>query len=280
MNSLIFAYKDFMSSFFKDKVVAITGGSEGIGKALIEALIPLGAKIATCGRNQDKLYDLQVQYAGHLVHTVVCDVSILEDCRSFIDSTLETYGGIDILINNAGISMRAHLIDAEIDVIKRLMDVNFYGTVFCTKLAVPSIIERKGIIVGISSIAGYRGLPGRSGYSASKFAMNGFLEAIRVELIDSGVNVMWVCPGFTASNIRNAALDKNGKAQKENPMDENRMMSAAACASYILKAIEKKQRTMVLTFTGKRLVFMNKFFPGMTDRLIKKFYYKKGQLVK
>ena len=202
-----------MSDFFKNKVIAITGGSEGIGKALVDALIPLGAKIATCGRNQDKLYSLQVQYSNQLLHTMVADVSRYDDCKNFIQSTIETFGGIDILINNAGISMRALLKDAEVDVIKKVMDVNFFGTVYCTKLALDTIIERKGTIVGVSSIAGYRGLPGRSGYSASKFAVNGWLESIRTELLDTGVNVMWVCPGFTRSNIRNAALNSKGYAQ-------------------------------------------------------------------
>ena len=103
-----------MSSFFKDKVVVITGGSDGIGKALIDALIPLGAKIATCGRNQDKLYDLQIQYSHHLLHTVVADVSRYHDCENFINSTIETFGGIDILINNAGVSMRALLKDVDV----------------------------------------------------------------------------------------------------------------------------------------------------------------------
>lgn len=269
-----------MSDFFRDKVVAITGGSDGIGKGLIDALIPLGAKIATCGRNQDKLYDLQVQYSDKLLHTLVCDVSSFEDCKKFINSTLKTFGGIDILINNAGISMRSLFENAELDVIKKVMDVNFYGTVNCTKLALPSIIERKGSIIGISSIAGYRGLPGRTGYSASKFALTGFLEALRVELADKGVNVMWVSPGFTSSNIRNAALNSSGKSQGESPMDEGRMMSPLQCAVHIIKAIEKKKRTLVLTFTGKRAVFMNRFFPAWTDKLIRKFYFKNGELVK
>lgn len=269
-----------MTDFFKNKVVAITGGSDGIGKGLIDALIPLGAKVATCGRTQDKLYDLQVLHSGKPLHTVVADVSNYNDCKNFINSTISVYGGIDILINNAGMSMRALLKDLDIDVIKRVMDTNFYGTVYCTKLALASVTARKGTIVGISSIAGYRGLPGRSGYSASKFAINGWLEAIRTELMDSSVNVMWVCPGFTTSNIRNAALNSKGKSQGESPMDEGRMMSAAECARHILRAIEKRKRTLVLTFNGKRTVLMNKFFPGWADRLVKNFFFKNGELVR
>lgn len=268
------------SDFFKNKVVVITGGSDGIGKALTDALLLQGAQVATCARNQDKLYDLQFLHSGKPLHTMVADVSNYNDCKNFIDSTIRVFGGIDILINNAGISMRALLKDLEVEVIQKVMDVNFSGTLYCTKLALNSIIERKGSIVGISSIAGFRGLPGRSGYSASKFAVNGFLEAIRTELLDSGVNVMWVCPGFTASNIRHAALNKKGQSQGESPMDEGKMMSSEECAAHILKAIKKRKRTLVLTFTGKRTVFINKFFPGLADKLARKFFFKNGELVR
>jgi short-subunit dehydrogenase len=269
-----------MNNYFQDKVVVVTGGSDGIGRGLIDMLLPMGAKIATCGRNQDKLYDLQVRHSGKPLHTVVADVSNYNDCQNFIESTLQVYGGIDILINNAGISMRALMKDTEVEVIEKLMNTNFFGMVYCTKLALNSIIERKGTIVGVSSIAGFRGLPGRTGYSASKFAMNGYLEALRTEMIDSGVNVMWVCPGFTSSNIRNAALNNRGQSQGESPMDEGKMMTAETCAKHILRAIEKRKRTLVLTFTGKRTVFMNKFFPRWADTLVKKFFFKNGELVR
>lgn len=267
-----------MTDFFKNKVVAITGGSDGIGKALADALITLGAKVATCGRNQDKLYDLQLLHSGKPLHTIVADVSNYNDCKNFIDSTIKVYGGIDILINNAGISMRALLKEADVEVIQKVMAVNFNGTMFCTKLALDSIIERKGTIVGVSSIAGFRGLPGRSGYSASKYAMTGFLEALRTEMLDNDVNVMWVCPGFTSSNIRNAALNKKGKPQGESPMDEGKMMSSETCARHIIHAIEKRKRTLVLTFRGKQTVFMNKFFPSLADKLVKRFFFKEGRL--
>lgn len=269
-----------MSQYFQDKVVAITGGSDGIGKALIELLLPMGAKVATCARNQDKLYDLQLRHSTSPLHCVVADVSNYNDCKMFIDSTIKQFGGIDILINNAGISMRSLLKDADLEVFRKLMDINYFGTVYCTKLALASITERKGTIVGISSIAGYRGLPGRSGYSASKFALNGWLEAIRTELLDDGVNVMWVCPGFTRSNIRNAALNANAEAQGESPLNESSLMSAQECAKHILDAIEKRRRTLVLTFKGKQTVFINKFFPSWADRLTRNFFFKNGRLVK
>jgi len=267
-------------SAFDNKVVVVTGGSEGIGKALVEKLLKNGARVATCGRGYEKLYELQTVHAGQPLHTFTADVSKEADCKNFIQSVIDTFGSIDILINNAGVSMRALFKDTDLDTLRTLMDVNFWGTVHCTKYALDYIIKNKGSIVGVSSIAGFRGLPGRTGYSASKFAVNGFLEALRTEVLDDGVNIMWVCPGFTTSNIRNVALDKNAKPQKENPMDEDKMMSANECADYILEAVEKRKRTRVMTFLGQRTVFMNKFFPALTDKLVRKFYFKDGDLVK
>src|SRR5688572_9359520 len=269
-----------MSNYFSNKVVVVTGGTDGIGRALVEALLTQGARVATCGRQHDKLYQLQSEFPSYPLHTIVADVSNENDCRHFIETTIKVFGGIDILINNAGISMRALLKDVSVDVIKKVMDINFFGAVYCTKYALDSIIERKGTIVGVSSIAGYRGLPGRSGYSASKFALQGFLESIRTELLHEDVHVMWVCPGFTTSNIRNAALNKDATSHGETPMDESEMMSSEECAEHILTAIRKKKRTLVLTFTGKRTVFMNKFFPGLADKLAHSFFFKDGELVK
>src|SRR5678815_4823006 len=152
-----------MTMTFSNKVVAVTGGTEGIGKALVQLLLAQGANVATCGRNQDKLYKLQVEHPTSPLHVVVADVSIHEDCQKFIQSTLKTFGKIDVLINNAGISMRAMVKDLDMSVLERVMNVNFWGSVYCTKLALPSITANKGTIVGVSSIAGYSGLPGRSG---------------------------------------------------------------------------------------------------------------------
>jgi short-subunit dehydrogenase len=264
----------------QDKVVVITGGSDGIGKALVELYLNKGAKVATCGRNYQKLYQLQSANTGKPLFIHATDVSKEIDCKGFIDAVIKEFGTIDILINNAGVSMRALVQDVDFDTIKRVMDINFWGTVYCTKFALDHIIKNKGTIVGVSSIAGYRGLPGRSGYSASKYAVNGWLEALRTELLESGANVMWVCPGFTSSNIRNAALNSKGESQGESPMDEGAMMSSEECAVHIANAIQKRKRTLVLTFTGKRAVFMNKFFPALADKLVRKFFFKNNELVK
>ncbi len=266
--------------YFKDKVAVVTGGSEGIGKALVEQLLALGCKVATCGRNSDKLYQLQILHPDKPLHTLVADVSNENDCRQLIESTIKIYGGIDILINNAGLSMRGLFNDTAIDTFQRLMNVNFWGALYCTKYALPSIIGRRGDVIGVSSIAGYRGLPGRSGYSASKYALQGWLEALRTELLNTGVNVMWVCPGFTASNIRFAALDKDAKPHGDTSMDEGKMMSAEECAQHILKSVSNRQRTLVLTFQGKLTIWLNKLFPSLADRQVHKFFFKNGELVK
>ena len=267
-------------SSFENKVVVITGGSEGIGRALVDIFLAKGAKVATCSRHFDKLYHLQSIHAGKSLMIQAADVSNEQDCKNFINGVIKLYGTIDILINNAGVSMRAMVQDVEFDTLQKVMGVNFWGTVYCTKFSLPYIIQNKGTIVGVSSIAGYRGLPGRSGYSASKYAINGWLEALRTELLESGVNVMWVCPGFTASNIRNVALNKEGKPQGESPLDEKKLMTAETCAVHIVKAIEKKKRTIVLTRQGKETVFLNKFFPSIADKLVRKFFFKNGELVK
>lgn len=269
-----------MNAYYKDKVVVVTGGTDGIGKALVTALLGFGAKVATCGRNHDRLYDLQSTHPSSPLHTLVADVSSEQDCKRFITSTVQVFGGIDIIINNAGISMRGLLKDLEVNVIKKVMDINFFGAVYCTRMALPYIIKSRGTIVGVSSIAGYRGLPGRTGYSASKFALQGFLEALKTEVMDEGVHVMWVCPGFTTSGIRDRALNDKGEKQEENPMDEGKLMPADECAWHLLKAIKNKKRTLVLTMTGKETVFLNKFFPSLADKLVHKFYFKDKQLIK
>ena len=267
-------------SIFENKIVVITGGSEGIGKALVDIFLQQGAKVATCSRNYDKLYSLQQIHSGKPLLIYTADVSKEQDCRNFMDAVIQSFGTIDILINNAGVSMRSLVADVEFDTLRKVMDINFWGTVYCTKFALPYITQNNGTIVGVSSIAGYRGLPGRSGYSASKYAVNGWLEALRTELLNTGTNVMWVCPGFTASNIRNVALNRFGKSQGESPMDESKMMSSEECAGHILKAIVKRKRTLVLTLTGKETVYLNRFFPSLADKMVRKFFFKNGELVK
>ncbi|MEO8852177.1 MAG: SDR family oxidoreductase, partial [Ginsengibacter sp.] len=187
---------------FENKIVVVTGGTDGIGKALVSEFLSGGATVATCARTAEKLTILETEYNGKPLFTMVADVNKEEDCKNFIQQTINKFKRIDILINNAGISMRGLFRETNLETLRRVMDINFWGSVYCTKFALDTILENKGTIVGMSSVAGYRGLPGRSGYSASKFALNGWMEALRTELLETGVNVMWVCPGFTKSNIR------------------------------------------------------------------------------
>ncbi|HEY6082326.1 MAG TPA: SDR family oxidoreductase [Chitinophagaceae bacterium] len=258
-----------MQQLFKDKVVVITGGSSGIGRALAVEFKTAGAKIAVCGRNLQALERMQEEMNYENLFTFRADVSVQEDCKNFIAATLEHFGSIEVLVNNAGLSMRALFKDLEdLSVLKKLMDINFYGTVYCTYYAMPAILRSRGTIIGVSSIAGYRGLPGRTGYSASKFAMQGFLEALRTENLHTGVHVTWVSPGFTASNIRNTALNKSGQAQGETPLEEDKLMSAEQVAKSILLAVSKRKRTLVLTTQGKLTVWISKLFPAWADKLI------------
>lgn len=254
----------------KEKVVLITGASSGIGRALAFAFGREGASIAICARNAESLQQVssELEQAGITTLALVADVSQENDVKALIGQTIARFSRLDILINNAGISMRSMLIDTDPAVIQKVMDINFMGTVYATRYALPYIIQTKGSIVGISSIAGYRGLPVRAGYSASKFAMNGFLEAVRTELLHSGVHVLTACPGFTASNIRFSALDAHGNAKGETMRDESNMMSAEECADYILRAVKSRKRELILTTQGKLTVFINKLFPGLADKLV------------
>lgn len=253
----------------KDKVVIITGASSGIGKALAFSFGREGAKIVITGRKEVPLMEVsqELTKAGIENLALVSDVSIEADNVEMVEKTILKYGKIDILINNAGISMRSMFADCDLNVIKSLMDINFWGTVYATKYALPFIKETKGSIVGISSIAGYRGLPVRTGYSASKFAVNGFLEALRTELLHTGVHVLTACPGFTASNIRVAALGSDGSTKGETMRDEGKMMSSEEVADRILRAVKNRDRGMILTLKGKAIIWINKLFPKLADKL-------------
>ncbi|RYG17506.1 MAG: SDR family oxidoreductase [Chitinophagaceae bacterium] len=269
---------------FKDKIVVITGASSGIGRALAEEMAKRGANVVLGARQYVTLCEitaeLQQKY-GVRALAIQADVSKEEDCETLVQQAVLTFGKVDILINNAGLSMRALFKDVDLAVLKNLMDVNFWGTVYCTKYALPEILKTTGSIVSVSSIAGYRGLPGRTGYSASKFAMNGFMECLRTELLKTGVHVMVACPGFTTSNIRVAALSQDGKAHGETSMEEGKMMTAEEVAQRICDGIEGKKRTLIMTGQGKLAVWVNKLFPKFADKKVFELFTKeKNPLIK
>lgn len=250
----------------KDKVVIVTGASSGIGKALVAGFLKRGARVVLASRTPLGEDDFPLPADKTL--QIRTDVTSETDCRNLVLSTVGKFGQIDVLVNNAGISMRALFAGLDLDVMRRLMDTNFWGTVYCTKYALPYLVESGGSLVGVSSIAGYKGLPGRTGYSASKFAMQGFLEVVRIEHLKKGLHVLIACPGFTASNIRNVALAADGTAQGESPLDESKLMPAEAVAEKIIRAVEKRKDRLVLTSQGKLTVLLNKFFPKFMDRMV------------
>ena len=253
----------------EEKVVIITGATSGIGKACAFEYGKKGWVVSVTGRNQSKLDQLSKELtSAGIGHTsILAESSSKSDNQKMVESTIEKHGRIDALIANAGIGMRALFEEMTIDVFEQVMDVNFNGTVYATKYALPHILRSKGSIIGISSINGHRGTPARTAYTASKYAMEGFFEALRTEVFKRGVHVLVVSPGFTESNIRNIALNAEGSSQGESPRDEGSMMSAETVAQAIFKAHTRKKRDLVLTSQGKLAVFLNKWIPGVLDNM-------------
>ena len=273
-----------MTNFYKDKVVIVTGASSGIGLASVYKFADLGAKVVLAARSIDKLENIVAEFNqkfsthgstaqwfnGSTVQQFLCiktDVTKEEDCKNLIEKTVEKFGKIDVLVNNAGISMRAVFKDLDLKVMHSLMDTNFWGTVYCTKYALPYLLESKGTVVGVISTAGYVGLPARTAYSASKFAVRGFLETLRIEHLYDGLHVMIFAPGFTASNIRNVALTADGSPQGETPRKEEKMMSAERVARILARGIARRRTQMVLTPLGKMTLFASRSMPRVTDQL-------------
>lgn len=258
-----------MNRFLKDKVIVVTGASSGIGEAMAREYAKMGAKVVMCARREEELQRIasEIKASGGNVVYATCDVVKEEECKRLMEVAVESFGGIDILICNAGLSMRALFDDCDLKVLHRLMDVNFWGTVNCTKYALPWIQKSKGSIVGISSVAGIHGLPGRTGYSASKYAMTGFLDTIRVENLKKGVHVMTACPGFTASNVRFSALTADGTQQGETPRDEAKMMTPEQVAHIVAKGIRRRKRLCLMEWEGRGTHLLKKFFPALVDKL-------------
>lgn len=252
------------------RVAIITGASSGIGKACALAFAEKGFVVVLAARNRVKLVETseEITQMGGTALVIQTDVSLESDCRMLIDNVIETFGQIDLLINNAGVSMRAIFETLNLDVFRQVMNINFWGTVYCTRYALPYLLQKKGSVIGISSIAGKKGLPGRTGYSASKFAMEGFLESLRIENSRKDLHVMVVCPGFTNTDIRKTAFTADGSRQEESPRDESAMMSPEEVADQVWKGYQRKKRNILLTFDGKFTVWLNKFFPSWVDKMV------------
>ena len=254
---------------FNGKTVIVTGASSGIGEALAREFATLGANVVMGARSIQKMQLIagEIRDQGGKVAYCGCDVAKEADCQELINTAVREFGGVDILICNAGLSMRAIFDEVDLEVLHRLMDVNFWGTVNCTKYALPYLQKSKGSLVGISSVAGIHGLPGRTGYSASKYAMTGFLDTIRVENLKKGVHVMTACPGFTASNVRFSALTADGTQQGETPRNESKMMTPEEVAHIVAKGIKRRKRLCLMEWEGRGTHLLKKFFPALVDRL-------------
>lgn len=254
----------------KDKVVIVTGGTSGIGESCARIFGRQGAKIAITGRNQSK-----IDHTLSLLRTegincigVLAEAGSEADNKSMAGQVKAHFGRIDMLINNAGISMRALFEELDLEVFHKVMDTNFWGTVYATKYCLPEILLNQGSIIAVSSVNGFRGTPARTAYTASKYAMNGFFESLRTEVMKKGVHILVACPGFTASNIRKNALLADGSTQSRSPREENKMMTSDDVAAAILKATLKRKRDLVLTREGKLSFFLNKWMPGVMDKIV------------
>jgi short-subunit dehydrogenase len=249
--------------------ILITGASQGIGKALAEAAAARGARVIGCARKIDLLLDLaqQIRARGGVIEIVHADVTNREDRQRLVEVAQRAFGGLDILINNAGIGATGHFADAGAERLRQIMEVNFFGLTETTRAFLPML--KKGIkpaIVNISSIAGKRAIPARSEYSASKFAVQGFSEALRAELAKDGVDVLVVCPGLTQTNFSSNMIEQKALVQ----LDHMRGMSAEDVAGHTLRAIEKGYNETCLTFQGKLMVLVSRFFPWIADIVVKR----------
>ncbi len=254
-----------------NQVVLITGASSGIGRALALTLGHAGARLGLLARRRDRLESLADELAAHTDAVVLpCDITDETACQRSVDQLAARYGGIDVVINNAGLSMNALFEDTDTQVFRRLMDVNYFGSLHIARAALPHLERSRGSITFVSSVVGKRGFPTRSGYSASKFAVHALFESLRVEWRHKGIHVGIVAPGYTDTEIREQALDAGGAPRGRVGTTVGGMMSAEQAADAIIRAAVTRRREVVLTGGGKAMVWINKLVPRLADRLAAK----------
>jgi short-subunit dehydrogenase len=261
------------SDSFSGRVIAITGASEGIGAELARQAAGKGVWLALAARNQEKLdavaEDCRARGAEALA--IRCDVAAEADCRHFIEETARKYSSLDILINNAGVSGHALLEEVtDFSWYEDMMRVNYMGSLYCTRYAIPHLRKRRGQVVAISSLAGKVGIPGRTAYSPSKAAQAMFFEALRLELKESGVDVTVVYPGVVATNIRLHGYGPDGKPAGKSGLKEDNAMSVQECARQILEATHARKRELVMTLQGRIGLWIKLVAPKLVDRMILK----------
>jgi short-subunit dehydrogenase len=260
------------SNWIEGKVVAITGGAGGIGAALAWKFGRAGARIGLIDVDEGEIKNREKELleAGVSVFTQRGDIAKESEGTAAIREIIERFGGIDILINNAGISHRGAFRDAEISTIRKVMEVNFFGSLICTKAALESILRRRGMIIVVSSIAGLTPVLGRTAYCASKHALHGLFETLRGELCGQGVHVMMVCPGFTRTNLQSKALDGKGQVASHSRTMVGREAAPSEVAESIFNGAGAKKRLLILSPAGKLSYLLFRFAPAFYDRLMTK----------
>ncbi len=259
----------------RGKVVVITGASAGIGEQLAIDLVRAGAKVALAARTKEKLDAVadKCRQAGGEALVVPTDVGDQEQCEALIDQAVDHFGKLDILVNNAGITMWSRFDEVEdLTIYDKIMRVNYLGSVWCTYYALPHIKRSRGLLVAVSSLTGKTGVPTRSGYAASKHAMQGFFDSIRIELKDSGVDVLVISPGFVETEIRAKAFDATGEAHGESRRDESKSdtMTVEECSRQMVEAIRERRRELVMTLRGKLGALVKPIAPALIDRVAEK----------
>jgi short-subunit dehydrogenase len=249
--------------------ILITGASQGIGKALAEAAARRGARVLAAARSEALLTELaqQVRSAGGTIETVTADVTSSADRRGMVEAAQRHFGGLDVLVNNAGVGATGHFAEVSPERLRTIMEVNFFGLTETTRACLPLLRQgQTPALVNISSIAGKRGIPARSEYSASKFAVQGFSEALRAELAKDGIDVLVVCPGLTQTNFSKNMLEQKARLQ----MDHLRGMTPEDVARATLRSLERGRNEVCLTLSGRLLVFVSRFFPRLADRIARR----------
>lgn len=253
------------------KTIVLTGASTGIGRELALKLASQGENLVLAARNSTALQQVAdaCNQQGGCAIAVPTDVASPDACQQLIAAAIEKFGQIDVLVNNAGISAIATFDRiTDLSIFERVMRINYLGAVYCSHYALPYLKASQGLLVAISSLCGKTGVPTRSAYVASKHAMQGFFDTLRIELRGMGVDVLVVSPGYVTTDIRQRALGSDGAPLGTSPRDESQpTLSAAACAEQILQAMERRQRELVMTAKGKALPLMKLLAPGMVDWL-------------
>jgi NAD(P)-dependent dehydrogenase (short-subunit alcohol dehydrogenase family) len=265
---------------FRDKVVVITGASGGMGSAFARRFSEAGARICLLDipgvREKSDHLAGEIGRAGGRARVYDCDVTDEGQCRMVMEQVIRDLGGIDLLINNAGITHRSAFIDTSPEVVRRVIEVSLFGSINCTSAAIGSIVERNGLVVGISSAAGFAPLLGRTGYCAAKHGMHGFFDTLRAELHGTGTDVLLLCPGFTRTSLSHSALDADGSITKHPKATVGKIAEPEEVAKSLFRAARARKRMVVLTGTGKLAHLISRISPRLYEVMMRRSL--KGEL--